>query len=248
MAKKLKDYYGAETAALLAEKLIQAQPGFDASAFQAYVLERIGPVEFLARQDIYADAFERFLLGSYTEHLGVFTEILGPELQTTEGMFTEGWWLWPVGRYIERHGLLDYEATFDFLPEFTKRHTAEFAVRPLLIARPEETLSRMHAHSQDPNVHVRRWSSEGVRIALPWAKKQTVVLDHFEAYSAILTQLRTAPEKFVQKSVGNNLNDLWKVAPDRLDELLKSWAEYPMSAHTQWIVKHGLRSERKSGS
>ncbi len=247
MAKKLKDYYGAETARLLAEKLSKAAKTFDAEGFQAYVLGRIGPAEFLARQDIYADAFERFLPGAYAEHLALFERILGPELQTCEGMFTEGWWLWPVGRYLERHALLDYERTFALLPEFTKRHTAEFAVRPLLIAHPEETLNRLHAHSLDPNVHVRRWSSEGVRIALPWAKKQTVVLDHFEAYAAILSELRAAPEKFVQKSVGNNLNDLWKVAPERFQELSRAWEREPIAPETAWILKHGLRSARKKG-
>jgi 3-methyladenine DNA glycosylase AlkC len=105
----------------------------------------------------------------------------------------------------------------------------------------------MHVHSLDPNVHIRRWASEGVRIALPWAKKQTVVLDHFEAYASILTQLRKAPEKFVQKSVGNNLNDLWKVAPERFRAIEQNWTREPLSPETAWILKHGLRSARKKG-
>jgi len=37
------------------------------------------------------------------EIIALFHDILGPELKTSEGMFTHGWWLWPVGRYVEQH-------------------------------------------------------------------------------------------------------------------------------------------------
>ena len=67
--------------------------------------------------------------------------------------------------------------------------------------------------SKDKNVHVRRLASEGVRISLPWSKKLYVVLSEFEDYKIILTNLKNDKSKFVQKSVGNNLNDLYKKFP-----------------------------------
>ena len=37
--------------------------------------------------------------------------------------------------------------------------------------------------SRDENLRVRRLASECMRIRLPWAKKQTVVLDYFEDFT-----------------------------------------------------------------
>ena len=75
----------------------------------------------------------------------------------------------------------------------------------------------------DPDVHVRRFASEGMRISLPWARKLTVALEYFQEYREILTQLKSAPEKFVQKSVGNNLNDLMKADPDKARSIISDW-------------------------
>ena len=66
---------------------------------------------------------------SYSETITIFKKILGPELETAKGMFTYGWWLWPVGRYVERHGIIDFQTSVDFIYELTKRFTGEFAMR-----------------------------------------------------------------------------------------------------------------------
>jgi 3-methyladenine DNA glycosylase AlkC len=60
-----------------------------------------------------------------------------------------------------------------------------------------------------------------------------------------LTNLKNDPSKFVQKSVGNNLNDLYKEFPEKADEIIKEWSEDNPSKETEWIIKHGLRSTRK---
>lgn len=128
--------------------------------------------------------------------------------------------------------------------KFKDYYTGEFAVRPLLAERPRETLSRMRGWALEDDVHVRRLASEGMRISLPWARKLTVALEYFEEYREILAQLKSAPEKFVQKSVGNNLNDLMKADPEKAWLIIHDWEQDSPSPATRWIIKHGTRSLR----
>ena len=86
-----------------------------------------------------------------------------------------------------------------------------------------------------------------MRIKLPWAKKLTVALDEFESFKKILTNLKNDKEKFVQKSVGNNLNDLMKEAPQLANKIIDEWKTKNPTKETLWIIKHGTRSLRKKG-
>jgi hypothetical protein len=38
---------------------------------------------------------------NYEYNMKILEKILGLELKQETGMFSEGWWLWPVGRYVE---------------------------------------------------------------------------------------------------------------------------------------------------
>ncbi len=245
MAKKFKDYYDLECAQLLAGKIEAVWPAFDADSFIGKLEAEIPDKEFLQRQDAFAAAFEKYLTGNYAQDISIFQQILGPELQTTEGMFTYGWWLWPIGRYVERNGTKNFRASMEFIYELTKRFTGEFAVRPLIAKDPKKALEIILKWSLDENVHVRRLASEGVRIRLPWAKKLLVAIKEFETYKQILSNLKNAPEKFVQKSVGNNLNDLMKESPEQAMQIISEWQSENPGKATQWIISHGLRSERK---
>ena len=130
------------------------------------------------------------------------------------------------------------------MKELTKRFTGEYAIRPLLKEHPQEVMKELIDWSKDPNVHVRRLACEGVRIRLPWSEKIYVALDEFEHYAEILTNLKDDPEKFVQKSVGNNLNDLYKDAPEKADFLISEWQKTPTTKAQEWIIKHGRRNQK----
>jgi 3-methyladenine DNA glycosylase AlkC len=184
------------------------------------------------------------MTGNYAKDIDIFINLLGPELSEPQGMFTEGWWVWPIGRYVERYGLKDWNLTVAFIYELTKRFTGEFAIRPLLNDNPKKTLEVMVTWSTDVNVHVRRLSSEGMRISLPWAKKSFAVLEEMELFRTILMNLKDDTEKFVMKSVGNNLNDLMKIKPELADEIIEEWQRGTVSKSTEWIIKHGSRSRK----
>lgn len=242
MGTPFKDHYDTTCAMMLAEKLEHVRPTFDKTLFVHSVHTQIEHAGFFERQDVFADALEATLGDNYTKNLRTLGRILGPKLQTSTGMFTHGWWLWPVSRYVERHAVKDREASFAFIYELTQRFTGEFAIRPLLEAHPEETFRVMLEWSKDTSVHVRRLASEGIRTRLPWARKSRVALEHFDAYRTILTSLHADTERFVQKSVGNNLNDLMKEEPEKALTIIQAWCTDPVAPETKWIIRHGLRN------
>lgn len=230
----------------LSEKLTQAIPDFPATIFSNELIGNLEDKELFARFDFIVDALEKNLSENYSENIQAFYKILGPELEQSTGMFSFGWWLWPIGRYVERHGNENWQVSLDFLKELTKRFTGEYAIRPLLKEHPQEVMDELIRWSQEDNVHVRRLACEGVRTRLPWSEKIFVALEEFDRYAIILTNLKDDPEKFVQKSVGNNLNDLYKDAPEKADYLISEWQKTPSSKAQEWIIKHGLRNQKKS--
>ncbi|QQO09955.1 DNA alkylation repair protein [Breznakiella homolactica] len=245
MAEKLKDHYNTEYAEFLGRKIRTVYADFPEKQFTAYIKQNINGKEFIERQDVFADALELTLPPEYPEAVRIFSGILGPELETETGMFSDGWWLWPVGRYVERHGIQDIPVSLAFIKELTKRFTGEFALRPLLAQKPKQILRTVQKWSKDKNVHVRRLSSECLRIRLPWAKKIYIFADEFETCREILSNLRHDKSRFVQKSVGNNINDLYKEFPEKAEAIVEEWRSDNPSEATLWIINHGLRSTRK---
>lgn len=241
---KYKDYYNDEYILDISQKILAVMPDFDEKAFSYALIGRLDGKELFERLDYIVDAMQRSMAGGYSENIKAFFDILGPELKQPEGMFNLGWWLWPVGRYVERCGNEDWRLSLSFLKELTKRFTGEFAVRTLLREHPKKVMDEMIKWTLDENVHVRRLASEGVRIRLPWSRKLYAALDEFERYTVILTNLKDAPEKFVQKSVGNNLNDLYKDAPEKADYIISQWEKSGHSKAQDWIIKHGRRNQR----
>lgn len=245
MNMKHKDHYNDEYIFRFSQKILSVMPDFDEKNFCHSLTGRLEDKELFARLDCIVDAMQESMPDDYSKNIHSFFNMLGPELEGPDGMYNLGWWLWPVGRYVERCGNEDWVLSLSFLRELTKRFTGEFAVRPLLREHPKEVMDELIKWASDENVHVRRLASEGVRTRLPWSQKLLVALDEFERYIAILTKLKDDPERFVQKSVGNNLNDLYKDAPEKADFIISQWEKTGKSKVQDWIIKHGRRNQDK---
>lgn len=241
---KHKDYYNDQYIQEFSQKLAFVMPDFDQRTFSYNLIGKLDDKELFARFDSIVDAMEQSMGNDYSKNIQAFAKLLGPELEEAKGMFNFGWWLWPIGRYVERYGNENWYLSLSFLKELTKRFTGEFAIRPLLKEHPVEVMDELIIWTKDKNVHVRRLASEGVRIRLPWSQKLLVALDEFERYSVILTNLKDDPEKFVQKSVGNNLNDLYKEAPEKAEMIIAQWEKTGQSKAQEWIIKHGRRNRK----
>jgi len=241
---KYKEYYNDEYILEFCEKISSVIPNFDQETFSKDLIGQLDDKELFDRLDYIVDAMENNIMNDYPKNIQGFYNILGPELSESEGMFSFGWWLWPIGRYVERNGNNDWNLSLSFLKELTKRFTGEYAIRPLLKNHPQEVMEELILWTNDENVHVRRLASEGVRIRLPWSKKLLVALEEFELYTTILTNLKDDPERFVQKSVGNNLNDLFKEAPEKAEYIIAEWNKTTNSKAQEWIIKHGMRNQK----
>jgi len=240
---KHKDHYNDNYIMDLSSKIHAVQPSFNQQAFCTDFLGTLDDKELFARFDCIVDSLEKHLNTDYSTNIHSFFGMLGPELTTSEGMFNSGWWLWPIGRYVERHGDKNWQLSLSFLKELTKRFTGEYAIRPLLKEHPKEIMDELIIWTKDENVHVRRLAGEAVRIRLPWSQKLYAAIDEFERYTTILTNLKDDPKKFVQKSVGNNLNDLFKDAPDKAQQIISQWDTPNKSKACEWIIKHGMRNQ-----
>lgn len=242
MAKKVKDYYDLKYLHELADLIKSSCKELDKEKFLQLTENTIETLEFNQRQDVIAKALYESLDLGYEDSIQRFYSFLGPILKGNSGAFSEGWWLWPIGRYVELYGEDYFEVSIDFSKELTKRFTSEFCMRPLIKKYPEKSMEILLDWSKNENERVRRLSSECLRIRLPWAKKLYVGVEHFDRYVEILSNLKDDKDKYIQKSVANNLNDLYKEYPEKFYTIVESWKSQAMSKECEWVIKHGSRN------
>ncbi|EJP18830.1 DNA alkylation repair enzyme domain protein [Peptostreptococcaceae bacterium AS15] len=241
MAKKLKEYYDHEYLKFLSDLIAGQYEDFDKKTFFEFT-KNIEEFEFNKRQELIATALYKSFDLDYEDAVAVFYKILGEELKGNSGAFSEGWWLWPIGKYVEMYGEENFQISIDFSKELTKRFTSEYCMRPLIKKYPEASLKILYDWSKDDNERVRRLSSECLRIRLPWAKKLYTALEYFDAYVEILTNLKDDKDKYIQKSVANNLNDLYKENPEKFYDIVNKWQDGKISKECEWVIKHGSRN------
>lgn len=242
--KKLKDWFDKDLAELLATKLKPQYSAFDKRQFVKQVDQCVEALELKGRVELITDLLHEQLPDNYLETIKIFIAILGPEIEGETGMFTQGYWLMPVAKYVEKYGLDHFTESINVIQEITKRHTGEYCIRPFLKQYPDKTLAKMLNWSMDPDAHVRRLACEGVRPRLPWAKKLDQFVDDPTPILPILENLKDDSSRFVQKSVANTINDILKDNYAIGMDTLKHWAK-DAPKNRQWIIRHALRKERK---
>lgn len=242
MAKKLKDYYDLKYLKDLADLITGQYEDFNGEKFFELTKGSINGLEFNQRQELIARSLRESIDLDYENTILIFHKILGPELRGNSGAFSKGWWLWPIGKYVEIYGEGYFEISINFNKELTKRFTSEYCMRPLIKKYPEESLKILLDWSMDINERVRRLSSECLRIRLPWAKKLYTALEYFDQYFEILTNLKDDKDKYIQKSVANNINDLYKENPEKFHRIVDEWRKEEMTKECEWVIKHGSRN------
>lgn len=245
MGVKLKEYFGIELARLLADRIATVHAGFASESFIDEVATGVPPLELKARVTLISSALRRHLPADYTEALSVLLDILGPENPREEGMFTEGYWLMPVAHFVEAFGLDHPHLSLDALYEITKRHTGEYALRPYVQRYGALTYAYLERWSTDPNPHVRRLVSEGIRPRLPWAKR--LQIDDPAPVLSLLQRLRDDRSAYVRRSVANNLHDLVHDHRELVLGTLEVWGGVEAPKERLWVIRHALRNLIKEG-
>ena len=133
---KHKDHYNDDYIFSLSQKILFVMPDFNENAFCHSLIGRLDDKELFARFDCIVDAMQTSMGGDYSKNIQAFFNMLGPELEQSEGMFNFGWWLWPIGRYVERYGNENWILSLAFLKELTKRfneaNNAEWSEKEVL--------------------------------------------------------------------------------------------------------------------
>ncbi len=236
----ITESFGRNLAELLSERIIQVYPKFDSARYISAIGQKCEGLSYTKRVELHADELALYMPSDYEKAIGLFVKILGPENPNETGMFTNYYWLLPIGKYVEKYGLDKYETSIAAISEITKRNTGEYAIRPYIRKYPEKALQQMKKWAQSENFHLRRLSSEGLRPKLPWAPKLDTFIDNPKPVFEILELLKEDNIKFVQKSVANHMTDWLKVNPEPAKGLLRDWNK-SNNPNTQWIVKRSTR-------
>lgn len=144
-------------------------------------------------------------------------------------------------------------ACLDTLRAMTRDFSAEFAVRPFLIAAQEDVLRELAGWTTDPHPAVRRLAGEGTRPRLPWGIRLPAFVADPAPILPLLERLKDDPDEAVRRSVANNLNDISRDHPETAARILARWyAEadsLPEAAadNRRKLVRHAARTLHKQG-
>ena len=238
-------YFGGQLAELLSEKILQITWDFDSHQYIQSAYEACENLRYTQRIAKHAELLHAFLPQDYVSALDILMGILGPENPNETGMFSEFYWVMPLGKYIELYGLDYFEASMGGIEAITKRGTGEYAVRPFIRKYPDMTLAVMRQWAVSENFHLRRLASEGLRPKLPWATKLDVFINNPDPVFDLLNLLKEDSVMFVKKSVANHLTDWLKVNPLPTQGLIIEWQKSE-NKHTQWILKRATRGRTGS--
>ncbi len=243
----MKDGLNGPALKRLADAVSQAWPEFDDAGFLKAALDGLDDLELKDRVRHVIAVLNRFLPDAYLQALKIVVRAGGLFPAGQSGDSLAGFAAWPLIDWVPEYGLHNFDASMKALKKLTSLFSAEFAVRPFLIADTERALDHMRGWIDDPNEHVRRLVSEGTRPRLPWGSRLPMFIEDPSPVIELLNHLKDDPSQYVRRSVANNLNDIAKDHPATVVKVCREWKK-GASAERGWIIRHGLRSLVKQGN
>ncbi len=252
MPEPFKNLFNPTLITRMGDHLSAADPGFDRAAFIAAACEGLEALEMKERSAHIQAALDPLLPQDFRAACDVMLASLSPKTdedwkaEDIETLGICGWAVMPMAEIVAARGLGDFDHAMGVLAEMTKRFTAEFAVRPFLIADPERGLKIARQWAEDDNYHVRRFASEGTRPRLPWGLRLQSFVEDPQPLLPLLTRLRDDPSEYVRRSVANSLNDIAKDHPDLIAGIAADWLQDAPKDRVR-LVKHACRTLIKAG-
>ena len=233
----LKDEYNKAFVEDLGNKLSAKASSFDTTSFSQSILNNEWRNrELKDRMRFITENIHSHLNYSYCKQIEILSSIVSDYRGLKGLVFPD---------FIQVYGLDDLKTSLKAIELFTQHSTAEFAIRPFIEKYPTVTMQQMLDWCKHKNHHLRRLSSEGSRPKLPWATPLRNFIKDPSPCLAILENLKNDPSLYVRKSVANHLNDISKDHPELVLKIAKKW--HGKTEHTNWIVKHALRTLLKKG-
>lgn len=241
MAEPLKNNYDKKYLKKLSSEVSKHHASFDSTSFTRFVFAKDwDQLELKQRTTRIKEALKNHLPDSFIESIQVLKNT-APSFGGYEALYFPEY----VATYGRDKKLRSH--SLKALVHFTRYSSSEMAVRPFIQEDPKKMMDWMLKLSNSSNHHDRRLASEGCRPRLPWASVLQDFVQDPSPILPILENLKDDPELYVKKSVANNLNDISKDHPYLVTTLLSRWMKGSPSLHTQWIVRHALRTLIKKG-
>jgi 3-methyladenine DNA glycosylase AlkC len=210
-------------------------------------------LELKARVHHLCAALEATLPEDFDRAAGILEASLAPAVPgedlgalKTNDAGLAGWIVWSMGEFVARRGMAQPERALAALHALTQRSTAEFAIRPFIVAHPELSFAALMAWTRDPSAHVRRLVSEGSRPRLPWGLQLKALIADPGPTLPLLHALQDDASPYVRRSVANHLNDIARDNP----AVFTQWLEQHLqeaSAERRALLKHASRTLIKRG-
>ena len=233
----LKDEYNKTFIEKLGKKLKSVSTDFDTNSFVKSIINNDWEQrELKGRMRFVTTNINAHLNHSYPKQIEILSKVVA-DYGGLKGM------IFPD--FVQVYGLNDLKTSLKAIELFTQYSTAEFAIRPFIEKYPTEVMQQMLLWSTHKNEHLRRLASEGCRPRLPWAPPLRNFIADPNPALPILENLKNDDSLYVRKSVANHINDISKDHPGLVLKMTKSW--YGGETHTNWIVKHALRTLLKKG-
>ena len=129
---------------------------------------------------------------------------------------------------------------------FAVREWAWLAIRPQLAEQLEDALRLLQPWAEHSSANLRRFACEALRPRGVWCAHIKALKEKPELAESLINTLRADPDRYVQDSVGNWLNDAYKTRPDWVQSLCATWLSESDNTATQYTVKRALRSAKHS--
>ena len=243
----MKDGLNGPALERLADAVSQAWPRFDDSGFLKVALDGLDDLELKDRVRHVIAVLNRFLPVAYPRALKIVVRAGGRFPPGRPGDSLAGFAAWPLIDWVPEYGLHDFDSSMKALKGLTSLFSAEFAVRPFLMADTARALGHLQGWIDDPDEHVRRLVSEGTRPRLPWGCRLPVFIEDPLPVIELLNRLKDDPSEYVRRSVANNLNDIAKDHPATVVKVCRVWKK-GATAERDRIIRQGLRTLVKQGN
>jgi len=252
MPEPFKNFFNIPLIEKMGALLGNAYPDFDQQKFTTLASNDFDALELKQRSNQIRDALVTTLPNDIEVSGTILIQTLGTESPIDGGTTKEqseglsGFAIMPMADFVAQIGMNNLKASFATLEELTKRFSAEFAVRPFIVAQQELSMLYFANWAQSDNAHVRRLASEGCRPLLPWGLRLHEFVKDPAPVLPILEALKDDPTEYVRRSVANNLNDIAKNQPDLVAKTAKAWLK-DASRNRERLVRHACRTLIKQG-